>query len=86
MDIIYERNFVRQYKKLPIKLRQKFKERLLLWTENPEDSRLRVHSLVGKYRGYWSFSVTGDVRALYRYEGDEVVIFALIGTHSELYG
>lgn len=85
MEVIFERSFVKQYKKLPRKIQERFKERLSLWTENPEDSRLRVHSLSGKYLGYWSFNVTGDIRTLYRYDGDEIVIFALIGSHSELY-
>lgn len=85
MDVIYERGFVKQYKKLPRKIQTRFKERLSLWAENPEDSTLRVHSLNGKYLGYWSFNVTVDIRALYRYNGDEMVIFALIGSHSELY-
>jgi addiction module RelE/StbE family toxin len=86
MRVIFQRSFIKQYDKLPLKIRDKFDERLLLWLDDPEDSRLRVHALHGKHKGYWSFNVTGDVRALYRYEGSEVVIFALIGTHSELYG
>jgi addiction module RelE/StbE family toxin len=86
MQIKRTRLFEKQYKKLPDKIKNKFDERFLLWNQNPEDPRLRVHSLQGTYKGYWSFNVTGDVRALYRYEGDEIVIFALIGTHSELYG
>ncbi len=86
MRVLFQKSFIKQYEKFPLKIRTKFDERLLLWLENPGDFRLRVHSLHGEYEGYWSFNVTGDVRALYRYEGDEVVIFALIGTHSELYG
>jgi mRNA-degrading endonuclease YafQ of YafQ-DinJ toxin-antitoxin module len=31
-------------------------------------------------------NTNGDLRPLYRYDSEEVVIFALIGTHSELYG
>jgi addiction module RelE/StbE family toxin len=86
MHIKRTKTFEKQYTKLPTKIQNKFGERFLLWLDDPEDSRLRVHSLHGKFLGYWSFNVTGDVRALYRYEGSEVVIFALIGTHSELYG
>jgi addiction module RelE/StbE family toxin len=86
MHIRRTHTFEKQFKKLPTKIQSKFDERFLLWSADPEDSRLRVHSLHGNYKGYWSFSVTGDVRALYRYEGSEVIIFALIGTHSELYG
>jgi hypothetical protein len=31
-------------------------------------------------------NVNGDLRALYRYDGDEAILFALIGTRSERYG
>ena len=30
--------------------------------------------------------MNGDLRAIYQRVGEELVIFALIGTHSELYG
>jgi addiction module RelE/StbE family toxin len=86
MHILRTTKFEKQYKQLPVEIQKKFDERFLLWIEEPSDVRLRVHPLRGKYTGYWSFNVMGDVRALYRLDGDEVVIFALIGTHSELYG
>ncbi len=85
MHLSRTKTFEKQYQRLPLKLQTKFDERLLLWLANPSDSRLRVHSLTGKYTGYWSMNVTGDIRALYRHEGDNIVIFALIGTHSSLY-
>ena len=86
MKIYRSSAFQKQYEKLPQKLQARFDERFLLWIEDPTDSRLRVHQLKGRYIGYWSLNVTGDMRALYYYQGDKVVIFALIGTHSELYG
>jgi addiction module RelE/StbE family toxin len=86
MRILFRRTFTKQYDKLPTKIQTKFDERLKLWLFNPDDVRLRVHPLNGKYSGYWSFNVTGYVRAIYRYDGKEVVIFGLIGTHSSLYG
>lgn len=85
MEIQYSRNFVKQYKKLEAKPREQFLERQALWLENPGDARLRTHPLKGKSYGYWSINVSGDLRALYYHQGDQVVIFALIGTHSQLY-
>jgi addiction module RelE/StbE family toxin len=78
--------FKKQYKKLPKPFQLQFDARLALFLEDPTDPRLRVHPLKGAFAGYWSMNINGDLRALYRYDGDEVVIFALIGTHSELYG
>jgi addiction module RelE/StbE family toxin len=86
MVISYTLTFKRQYKKLPKKFQEQFAERLELFLTDRTDLRLRVHPLKGNFKGYWSMNVNGDIRALYRDEGDELVIFALIGTHSELYG
>jgi addiction module RelE/StbE family toxin len=82
----YLASFKKQYKKLPKPFQKRFDERLALFAEDPTDPRLRVHPLKGKFAGYWSMNVNGDLRALYRHDGDEIVIFALLGTHSELYG
>ena len=70
MQIVRTNKFKKQYQKLTTKLQTKFDERLLLWLEDPTDSRLRVHSLTGKYVGYFSMNVMGDICALYRHEGD----------------
>jgi len=78
--------FKKQYKKLPSKFQLQFDKRLRLFIENPTDKRLRNHPLKGVYTGYWSMDVSGDLRALYIKDGDEIIIFALIGTHSQLYG
>lgn len=86
MQVQYSSTFKKQYKKLSAKLQAQFDQRLHLLLSAPNSPRLRVHPLRGKYIGYWSMSVTGDLRALYLRQGTEIIIFSLIGTHSELYG
>ena len=86
MIIQYLPKFKKQYKKLPIKFQKQFDERLQLFLINPISPQLRVHQLRGNYAGYWSMSVNGDIRALYIMQGEVIIIFALIGSHSELYG
>jgi len=86
MVIRYLPKFKKQYKKLPPKIRQRFSERVELLVENRTDPQLRLHPLKGSYQGYWSIDITGDIRALFIQRGDEIIIFALIGTHSQLYG
>jgi len=77
--------FDKQYSKLNIKLKNSFKLHVEIFKNNPFDARLRNHSLKGKYLGYRSIDITGDVRALYTVKGDRVIIFGFIGTHSQLY-
>jgi len=86
MIIKHTATFKKQYRKLPPKFQEQFDERLRLFLQDPIDPRLRIHPLRGAYNGYWSMDVSGDLRALYRKDGDEIIIFGLIGTHSQLYG
>lgn len=86
MTIQYTPKFKKQYKKLPVKLQHQFDERLRLFVKDPSNPVLRVHPLKGSYSGYWSMNISGDLRALYLKKSDELIIFALIGTHSQLYG
>ena len=86
MTIRYLPKFKKQYKKLPEKMQLQFDERVKKFVVDPTLPMLKVHPLKGEYQGYWSMSVSGDIRALYTMDGDTIVIFALIGTHSQLYG
>ncbi|MDP2631067.1 MAG: type II toxin-antitoxin system RelE/ParE family toxin [Candidatus Uhrbacteria bacterium] len=86
MTIQYTPDFKKQHAKLPKKFQERFDERLKLFLENPAHPLLRVHPLKGSFAGYWSMNVSGDLRALYRMDGTDIIIFALIGTHSKLYG
>ena len=85
MKLKQSRIFIKQFNQLPPKIQNQFQARLRLWLEEPNHPQLRVHPLVGRYAGYWSLIVTGDVRALYYFEGDTVVVFAFIGRHYQLY-
>lgn len=86
MVIQYTSEFKKQYKKLSKKFKEQFDERLILFLDDPGHPFLRVHPLKGTFVGYWSMNISGDLRALYRRDGDDIIIFALIGTHSQLYG
>ena len=78
MKISYTKNFVKFSKKLSPKLRVQMIERITLFSVNPLDPELRDHRLKGKYKQYRSIDITGDYRALYLLQGDEV-IFDVVG-------
>jgi addiction module RelE/StbE family toxin len=85
MVVSYSKNFLKQYAKLQPKTRLKTDRRILLWQSNPLHQDLRNHALKGKYKGYRSIDITGDIRALYLSNNEEV-IFDGLGTHAQLYG
>jgi addiction module RelE/StbE family toxin len=86
MTIIFTKGFDKQFVKLPKVYKDKFKERIAIFRSDPFDEGLRNHALKGKYIGYRSIDIAGDLRALYKVEGDTVYIFYFIGSHSQLYG
>ena len=77
--------FDNQYSKLNLKVKNSFKRRVTMFKADPFDLSLRNHALKGKYLGFRSIDITGDVRALYTTQGDTIIIFGFIGTHSQLY-
>lgn len=86
MTFQYTPKFKKQYKKLPKKFQDQFDERLKLFSIDQINPKFKIHPLKGKFFGYWSMNINGDLRALYLKKGETIIIFALIGTHSELYG
>lgn len=86
MQLLYTPTFKKQYRKLPKLFQQQFDNRLKLFLLDPTHPTLRIHPLIGKYHDYWSMNVNGDLRALYSKKSQQIIIFALIGTHSQLYG
>jgi len=68
-----------------LKLIQKTSERLQLFQDNPSNSLLKNHALVGKKIGLRAFSVTGDIRIVYLPVSENEVILLDIGSHNQVY-
>lgn len=82
--IDYSKGFDKQLRKAPLSIKIAFRQRFELFIINPFHPQLNNHSLTGKHKGYRSINITGDWRAIYSEEKD-VIIFELLGTHSQLY-
>lgn len=85
MKIVFHKSFEKQYKKLSNKAKQRVKERNMLFEKDPYNPILNNHALNGKYMGYRSISITGDIRIIYKFLNKDTALFSEIGTHSELY-
>lgn len=86
MTILYSGKFRKKYRKLAVKIREKFKERRNIFLSNPFDPLLDNHPLHGEYAGCRSINVTGDYRAIFYHEDADTARFIAIGTHHELFG
>ena len=84
MDAYLHRTFLKKFKKLPPKIKDKFSERLELFIANSTDAILNNHSVERAFPDCRSINITGDYRAVYKVDGD-TAIFITIGTHPELY-
>lgn len=87
MTFDYLKKFLKNYQKriLPNpKLNNKLSERLEIFMKNPADPQLKDHGLTGKKKAFRSFSITGDIRVVYKIEGDIIRLYD-IGSHNQVY-
>ena len=86
--LIYKRQFQKSYALLKPKIKDKVKETLDTFLDNPIDPRLWNHKLTGKISHLRSLDVTGDYR-IWIHQIDqqtyEIVEVIDVGTHSQLY-
>jgi len=84
MNIKFHKNFKKALKKQPIKIQLKFKDKFKLFENDQFHYSLNNHALSGKFIGWRSFDITGDLRVHYE-EYSETIVFMDIGSHSALY-
>jgi mRNA interferase YafQ len=57
-----------------------------LVVDQPLEARYRDHDLTGDWSGYRECHIKPDLLLIYRREGDDRLILARLGSHSELFG
>jgi len=88
MIVKYSPSFLKTFKKVDVRIRKSFKEKILIFTKDPLDLRLDNHELKKEWQGYRSIDITSDYRAVYKetqIEDETVAYFVALGTHKELY-
>lgn len=81
----FTKSFQKQFHKLPKKSQNKFLDRLQVFLQDQSHPLLRTHELTGRWKGYASFNVTADIRAIFILK-ENTFLFVAIGSHSQLYG
>jgi len=88
MIIKFAKKFDKSYHKLPIKIQDKFNEKLILFEEDKLNILLNNHGLSWKLKWLNSINVTWYYRAIFKESSNweyEFVEFINIWTHSQLY-
>ena len=81
--LIPDKHFTKSYKKLSSHLQKQIDNKLLLLAENPSHPSLRTKRIQGTQRLFES-SVNMDVRLIWYYEDDHLVILLDVGHHDIL--
>ena len=88
MLLTFSKRFAKQRDKVPRSIQIALRERIKLFSKDLFHPLLKNHALIGQYKGYRSINVTGDWRAIYserKINDQKIIIFEILGTHSELY-
>lgn len=87
MRVKYHREFVKSYKKRIAsnpKLVSQFQKQLQKFLDDKSNHTLKDHKLVGEKLEFRAFSITGDIRVVYKIVEDEVWLYD-IGSHNQVY-
>ncbi len=87
MKIKYHKEFSKYYNRRIAhnpKLVSQFQKKLTKFMQNPKDPTLRDHKLVGEKNDFRSFSITGDIRIVYKIVDDEIWLYDF-GSHNQVY-
>lgn len=85
MKIFFHKQFKKKFKKSNIKIKKAFYRKLELFSDNVFHPELNNHALKGRYRGYRSINITGDIRAIFIFLSEDSVEFDDIDNHNNLY-
>ena len=86
MQIEIHKNFGKSFAKLNSKQKQRVKEAIALFRQNPYNSQLDNHALHGKQKGRRAIAVGGGLRIIFVEENNnESVELLNVGTHNQVY-
>ena len=83
IEISYTRKFIRQYHRLDTSLQTELKEKITLFSRDPNHSILKTHPLKGRMKGLHAFSVNYKMRIIFEYANREktATIMLSVGNH-----
>lgn len=83
MKIIYTSKFEREYRKLPVHIKELSEEKEKIFKKDPFDQRLKTHKLHGKFKEFWSFSIDYKFRIVFEIskENKEIFYFHSVSDH-----
>jgi addiction module RelE/StbE family toxin len=88
IKLVWHQSFIRAFKKTIKKnpeIRDKLRQALELFVNNPYHPILGTHKLSGKLKGHHAFTLGYDCRVVVKFIEPEEVALISIGKHDEVY-
>lgn len=82
-QITYSDRFKKSYKKLTVREQKLVQDKIMILSENPLHPSLRVKRIKGTV-DLFECSVNMDIRVIWYYEGDEIILLLDVGHHDIL--
>jgi addiction module RelE/StbE family toxin len=84
--IFYKKTFEKAFSNLTTNQKERVKEAISLFQENPHHPQLKNHALHGSQKNRRAISAGGDLRLIFMEENNyETVVFFRVGTHNQVY-
>jgi addiction module RelE/StbE family toxin len=85
IKINYHDGFVKDFKKMPLEIKQKAFELEVLFIENPFHPLLHAKKLQGQLSAFFSFRITREYRIIYRFCSKDEVDFLAVKHRKDIY-
>ena len=82
MRVSRSSRFKRSFKKLPLKIKKDFDQRIKIFFNDPFTFSLHTHKLKGNLADYYAFYLKDGYRVLFDFEGDTVILVN-VGSHDD---
>jgi len=83
--VYYSERFRKNVKRLDEKQQAKLARLVVLLRENPFDPLLQAKSLSGELAGIYSFRITREYRALFRFLSPDEILLIDVGHRKDIY-
>lgn len=84
-ELIYNKDFLKDIRRIPAELRQKLSELMEIFSEDPFDPRLHTKPLAAPLQGLFSFRITRDYRVGFRFSSAHVIQLLIADNRSNIY-
>lgn len=85
MEIAYSRDFIKSAKLLPLPVKEKLADLIVLLRDNHFHPLLHTKPLAGKLKWFYSFRITRDWRAIFKFVNSKTIHLIDVSHRKDIY-